>query len=93
MFRKTGTVEADTENFANIPRMIDSVMISTLIRQVDDGRWKVSMRSKGKANVAKIAEAYGGGGHQNAAGFRIKADLEAVRETILKSARNIFNKS
>lgn len=90
MLKKTGTTEADTENFANVPRMIDAVMISTLIRQVEDGRWKVSMRSKGRVNVARIAETYGGGGHQNAAGFRIRADLKTVRNTILKSGRDML---
>jgi len=68
------------------------VLISALIRQVDNGRWKVSMRSKGQVNVAKIAEVFGGGGHRNAAGFRIKADLEDVKKAILKSGRGILSK-
>jgi phosphoesterase RecJ-like protein len=93
MFRKTGTGEADTENFANVPRVIDSVLISTLIKETDNGRWKVSMRSKGKVNVATIAEAFGGGGHRNAAGFRIKADLESVRRAVLKSGKGILRKA
>jgi uncharacterized protein len=33
--------------------------------------WKVSLRSIGRFDVSKIAEKYGGGGHRNAAGFRI----------------------
>ena len=38
----------------------------------DDGRkFKVSLRSDGSVNVAKIAEKYGGGGHKPAASFRI----------------------
>ena len=93
MFRKTDTGKADTENFANLPRMIDSVLISALIRQVDNGRWKVSMRSKGKVNVARIAEVFGGGGHRNAAGFRIKADIQDVKKAILESGRSILPKS
>lgn len=87
MFRKTGTVEADTENFANVPRMIDSVAISVLIRETDHGRWKVSMRSKGQANVAKIAALHGGGGHRNAAGFRIKTDLLSLKKALFAAGR------
>ena len=90
MMEKTGTSEADTENFANVPRMIDSVMISALIRESDNGRWKVSMRSKGSANVEKIAQACGGGGHRNAAGFRMKSDLETVRKIIFREGRKIL---
>lgn len=93
MFNKTGTVEADTENFANVPRQIDSVAISALIRETDNGRWKVSMRSKGQANVAKIAAAYGGGGHRNAAGFRIKADLLSLKETLFAAGKNVLSRS
>ncbi|MBI5073611.1 MAG: bifunctional oligoribonuclease/PAP phosphatase NrnA [Nitrospirae bacterium] len=92
MFTKTGTVEADTENFANVPRMIDSVAISALIRETDNGRWKVSMRSKGQANVAKIAAAYGGGGHRNAAGFRIKTDLSSLKTTLFAAGNDVLLK-
>ena len=36
-----------------------------------DGEVKVSLRAAGKVNVAEIATRYGGGGHPNAAGFRM----------------------
>lgn len=36
-----------------------------------DGEIKVSLRSKGEFDVASIAARYGGGGHRNAAGFRM----------------------
>jgi len=36
-----------------------------------DGEAKVSLRAAGKVNVAEIAANYGGGGHPNAAGFRL----------------------
>jgi phosphoesterase RecJ-like protein len=90
MFLKTGTAEADTENFANVPRTLDIVRISVLVREVDEGLWKVSMRSKGQANVAKIAEAHGGGGHRNAAGFKIKADFLSVIKTIFSEGGKVL---
>ncbi len=36
-----------------------------------DGQVKASLRAKGNVNVAEIATNYGGGGHPNAAGFRM----------------------
>lgn len=36
-----------------------------------DGEAKVSLRSKGNFDVSAIAQRYGGGGHRNAAGFRL----------------------
>ncbi|HYQ48404.1 MAG TPA: bifunctional oligoribonuclease/PAP phosphatase NrnA [Thermodesulfovibrionales bacterium] len=91
MHERTGTTEADTENFANFPRIIDSVKIAVLIREVDRGRWKVSMRSKGRVNVANIAAANGGGGHRNAAGFRITADLATVKTMIRRASRTALS--
>lgn len=38
-----------------------------------DGEVKASLRSKGNFDVAAIATRYGGGGHRNAAGFRLPA--------------------
>jgi len=82
MFQRTGTGAADTENFANFPRMIDNVLVSAFFREIEDG-WKVSLRAKGGINVAKIAEAFGGGGHRNAAGYRIKGDLDKAKEALM----------
>ena len=43
-----------------------------LVWQLDaDGEAKCSLRSKGNFDVAEIATRYGGGGHPNAAGFRM----------------------
>ena len=36
-----------------------------------DGEVKCSLRSQGKVDVAAMAEKFGGGGHRNAAGFRM----------------------
>lgn len=87
MFQKTDTTPEDTENFSNFPRTIKSVKISALFRDIGDGFWKVSLRSKGKVNVAKIAELYGGGGHKNAAGFKIRGSLKSAKEKLLLAAK------
>ena len=83
MFEKTDTIPEDTENFSNLPRMIKSVKIAALFRDMGNGFWKASLRSKGNVNVAKIAELYGGGGHKNAAGFKIKGSLKSAKEQLL----------
>ena len=54
-----------------------------MFRQLPDGNFKVSLRSRGEVNVEKIARRFGGGGHRNAAGFSSeKAREELERETI-----------
>jgi phosphoesterase RecJ-like protein len=87
MFKDTGTKAEDTENFVNLPRVIRSVKISALFRELRTGEWKVSLRSRGDVNVAGIAELFRGGGHRNAAGFTIRADLRSAQEMLLKASK------
>jgi phosphoesterase RecJ-like protein len=86
MYRETGTSSEDTENFSNFPRMIGSISIAVLLRELDQGGWKASLRSRGPVNVARIAEQFGGGGHRNAAGFKTKADLRTTKEALFRMA-------
>jgi phosphoesterase RecJ-like protein len=87
MFKETRTSSEDTEHFTNFPRMIGSIKMAVLLRELEGGGWKASLRSRGDVNVARIAEQFGGGGHQNAAGFKTKADLKVLKETLFKAAR------
>jgi phosphoesterase RecJ-like protein len=41
------------------------------------------MRSKYDVDVRAVAARHGGGGHKNAAGFKVKGPLEAVRDGII----------
>lgn len=87
MFRQTGTGADETENFANFGRMINTVRVSAVFRQTGSGTWKASLRSKGDVNVARVAESFGGGGHMNAAGFRISGDLGSVKKKLMAAIR------
>lgn len=89
MFRMTGTSKEDTERFVNFPRSINGVEVAVLFREEEpsDGnsRWKLSLRSKGKVNVAWIAEKFGGGGHERAAGCTIAGTLTDIKHSIFSS--------
>ena len=84
MFDNTRTGPNDTEMFVSFPRMMRDVKISALFRQDGTDFWKVSLRSRGAMNVARIATQFIGGGHRNAAGYQIKADLATAKEKLLK---------
>lgn len=85
MFEKTRTRAADTENFPNFPKMIGAVEVSASFRQKGATSWKVSLRSRGKVNVAAIAELFGGGGHANAAGYEAEGSARAVSDALFKA--------
>jgi len=93
MFAQTGARREDTEGIVNIPRSIKGVEIAVLFREenVKDGSlWKVSFRSKGQVDVAKIAEGFGGGGHNRAAGCSLAGDLNEVKKRIFESVREVL---
>ena len=86
MFVQTDTTQADTETFINYPRSLATVRVAAFLKETEDGIISVSLRSKGKrCDVAKVAAGFGGGGHRNAAGFKIRSDsVSNVREKLLK---------
>lgn len=69
MLREIGAKFNDTEGIVDELRAIQGIEIATFVKELPDGRIKVSMRSKNDADVMKIAAAFGGGGHKKAAGF------------------------
>lgn len=83
MLKSTGTSKKDTEGLINYPRSINGVKIAVMFRE-DNSGVKVSLRSKGDIDVAKIAEKYGGGGHKGAAAFIYKEDIKVTIKKILK---------
>jgi len=67
MFEETSTAADDTEAFVSFPMLMKDIRIAMLIRELKDGTCKVSLRSKGAIDVARVAEQFNGGGHKNAA--------------------------
>lgn len=77
-FEATGAQPADTELFINFPRSLKSVKVAVFLKEAADNLVSVSMRAKGEVDVAKVARAMGGGGHKNAAGFKV-ADISIAQ--------------
>ena len=86
-------VDGDNNGFVNIPLTSREILAVVYMREVGKDQYRVSLRSKGDINVARVAEKYGGGGHRNAAGLRIEGDWDekerelvaAVREAVARS--------
>ncbi len=62
----------DIDGLVERLRDIENVEISILIKELGKNTYKTSMRSIGNSDVSKICEVFGGGGHKNAAGFKIE---------------------
>ncbi len=89
MFEETSTAADDTEAFVSFPMLMKDIRIAMLIRELKDGTCKVSLRSKGAIDVARVAEQFNGGGHKNAAGCRIEAGVAEAKRMLLEKLREI----
>jgi phosphoesterase RecJ-like protein len=90
MRESSGMTDGDNNGFVNIPLAAKDVLASIYMREVEPGRFRVSLRSKGDINVARVAGLFGGGGHHNAAGCRVEGDWDArERELVAAMAEAI----
>lgn len=80
-------VDGDNNGFVNIPLAAKDVQAVVYMREVGPGKYRASLRSKNGINVAKVAEAFGGGGHKNAAGLGIEGDWDEKEAEIVAALR------
>lgn len=79
----TNADNADLDGLVNYPRNIEGVEVGLLFKQIDETKWKVSLRSAGLADVAAVAQHFGGGGHIRAAGCAVAGPLDQVIRQVL----------
>ncbi|MEN2986281.1 MAG: bifunctional oligoribonuclease/PAP phosphatase NrnA, partial [Thermodesulfovibrionaceae bacterium] len=88
VFKELNVIEADTERFVEFLRILKDVKIAALFREIEKGFIKVSLRSKGDIDISKIATEFGGGGHKNAAGYRISGSFEEAKMKLIEKLKN-----
>ena len=76
--QQSGATSDMTEGFIDFPLSVEGVEVAVCLLETADERYKVSLRSKGKADVNAIAAVYGGGGHVMASGCMLFGSLEEV---------------
>jgi phosphoesterase RecJ-like protein len=74
---------AEIEELANYSVAIKGVEVGLFIREIEPAFFKVSLRSRGRANVNTIAKIFGGGGHAHAAGMRYKGNFEDLKNKLV----------
>lgn len=80
---RVGLPVEETEGLAPLTTMLETVEVGVLIRQKDNDKYKVSLRSTGNVDVSEICRKFDGGGHIRAAGCTLEGDLEQVKLKIL----------
>ena len=70
---------------------VDILVVGAMIREDENGVYKVSFRSKGQIPVREVAESFGGGGHLYAAGATINGDYDDLKGKIVTSLENLLS--
>ncbi len=79
--------EEDCEGLVNYALAIQDVEVAAFFRELPDGRYRVSLRSKGELNVADVAESFGGGGHECASGCSLEGPLSVAVKRVITQLR------
>lgn len=85
--RDAGIHPSETDDLIDVVRTAREADVTAVIKQQRDGRFKVSLRSKGGHDVSAVATAFGGGGHRLAAGYTSKHGLADTVERLKAALR------
>ncbi len=80
----------DFEYIHDFNHMIEGVRCFVLLREIDGGHVRVSLRSKRNLDMSSMVHQLGGGGHANAAGILWRGSLLEIKQKILNLLDGLF---
>ncbi|MEC8929711.1 MAG: bifunctional oligoribonuclease/PAP phosphatase NrnA [Verrucomicrobiota bacterium] len=88
-YARAGAIPDESEGLIDHIRDIETVKVACLFEEIEPEITRISLRSKAPAiDVSAIALAFGGGGHQAAAGARIPGNPRTVQRQVLKAVKD-----
>jgi phosphoesterase RecJ-like protein len=85
--RRAGITMADTDDLIDVVRLAREADVACVLKQQRDGRFRASLRSKGRTDVGAAAGQFGGGGHRLAAGYTARHGAEAAIQELVEALR------
>ena len=92
MYQAAGAGKEMSEGLINYLMTVKGVEVAILYRQIPNHKFKVSFRSRGKINVAKLSEQFGGGGHDMAAGATLEGELDEIKQRVREKVDQLLEK-
>jgi phosphoesterase RecJ-like protein len=86
-FERTGAIPPDTEDLVDFTVSLRGVDVGILFIEQLRGGIKLSLRSRNGLDCAKLASAFGGGGHKAAAGATLADPLDEAVPRVLEAVR------
>lgn len=75
---RLGVTASDLEGIVSQLRIVKGVEVAAFLYELEENVYKVSLRSKRYADVSKVAQYFGGGGHIKAAGCSVEGTPEEI---------------
>lgn len=90
--QQLGVLPEDNEGLIDHLRAVRGVVVAIFFEELNDGKVRVSMRSKSaRVDVSAICQKFGGGGHVLAAGARVRGSLVEVQQTVVETVCDIVD--
>jgi phosphoesterase RecJ-like protein len=83
LLQETGATNDDADGLINIPLNVKDIQAVAFFKEIAPDSFRISLRSKGSIDVNRVASAFGGGGHKNAAGCTLDGRYADVRARLL----------
>lgn len=80
--QQIGVTEDDMESISGLVRSIEGVKMAATLREMADGKVKVSVRAIPGYDAAAVCVKFGGGGHKGAAGATFDIPLEEAAKAV-----------
>lgn len=88
--RQMGVTEDDMDSISGFTRSIEGVQMAATLRELADGKVKVSVRAVPGRDAAAVCAKFGGGGHKGAAGATLDMSLEAAAQAIAQTMAELY---
>lgn len=92
MIRAMQLTENDMDDLAALGGLVEGQDCSVTMKELENGDWKISVRTGPSVNATRICEKFGGGGHKAASGCVIKGmTQEAAKNAIVAACIEVGN--
>jgi bifunctional oligoribonuclease and PAP phosphatase NrnA len=91
LLEKSGATYDESASVINIPLKSKLIKAVVFCKENLSGVKRISMRSKDEVDVVKLAIELNGGGHKNAAGFKLSQDTKTFEQVIPKIINYLKN--
>lgn len=88
MIKRCGAKIEHMDGIINFVRDIDTVEVACILKEINNNKVKIGLRSKEYVDVSKIAKNLNGGGHKKASGATFLGTIDEARDKILSEIQN-----